>query len=145
VGVTRRMPGVLNKIEHVALAVADLDAAVEHYATTWGLTVEHRERVEDQGVEEAMLPLGESYLQLLGATGPDTTVGKFLAKRGEGLHHIAYEVDDLEAALAKLKADGVPLIDEAPRRGGRGHMVAFVHPRGNHGLLVELIQKPDDR
>jgi len=136
---------VLNKIEHVALAVADLDAAVEHYATTWGLTVEHRERVEDQGVEEAMLPLGESYLQLLGATGPDTTVGKFLAKRGEGLHHIAYEVDDLEAALAKLKADGVPLIDEAPRRGGRGHMVAFVHPRGNHGLLVELIQKPDDR
>jgi len=145
VGVTRRMPAVLNKIEHVALAVADLDAAVEHYATTWGLTVEHRERVEDQGVEEAMLPLGESYLQLLGATGPDTTVGKFLAKRGEGLHHIAYEVDDLEAALAKLKADGVPLIDEAPRRGGRGHMVAFVHPRGNHGLLVELIQKPDDR
>ena len=136
---------MLNKIEHVALAVADLDAAVEHYATTWGLTVEHRERVEDQGVEEAMLPLGESYLQLLGATGPDTTVGKFLAKRGEGLHHIAYEVDDLEAALAKLKADGVPLIDEAPRRGGRGHMVAFVHPRGNHGLLVELIQKPDDR
>ena len=139
------MPGVLNKIEHVALAVSDLDAAVEHYATTWGLTVEHRERVEDQGVEEAMLPLGESYLQLLGATGPDTTVGKFLAKRGEGLHHIACEVDDLEAALAKLKADGVPLIDEAPRRGGRGHMVAFVHPKGNHGLLVELIQKPDDR
>ena len=136
---------MLNKIEHVALAVADLDAAVEHYANTWGLTVEHRERVEDQGVEEAMLPLGGSYLQLLGATGPDTTVGKFLAKRGEGLHHIAYEVDDLEAALAKLKADGVPLIDEAPRRGGRGHMVAFVHPRGNHGLLVELIQKPDDR
>ena len=133
---------MLNKIEHVALAVADLDAAVEHYSKTWGLTVEHRERVEDQGVEEAMLPLGESYLQLLGATGPDTTVGKFLAKRGEGLHHIAYEVDDLEAALASLKEQGVPLIDEAPRKGGRGHMVAFVHPKGNHGLLVELIQKP---
>lgn len=134
---------MLNRIEHVALAVADLDAAVEHYARAWGLSVEHRERVDDQGVEEAMLPLGDSYLQLLGATGSETTVGKFLAKRGEGLHHIAYEVDDLEATLAKLKADGVPLIDDAPRKGGRGHMVAFVHPKGNHGLLVELIQKPD--
>ena len=133
---------MLGKIEHVALAVADLDAAVEHYSTVWGLEVVHRERVEDQGVEEAMLPLGESYLQLLGPTGPDTTVGKFVAKRGGGLHHIAYEVDDLEGALAELKAKGVRLIDEAPRRGGRGHMVAFVHPKGNHGLLVELIQRP---
>lgn len=134
---------MLNKIEHVALAVADLDAAVAHYSKVWGLEVAHRERVEDQGVEEAMLPLGDSYLQLLGATGPDTTVGKFLARKGEGLHHIAYEVDDLEAALAALKAQGVPLIDEAPRKGGRGHMVAFVHPKGNHGLLVELIQRPE--
>ena len=133
---------MLGKIEHVAIAVADLEAAVAHYETVWGLTVEHRERVEDQGVEEAMLPIGESYLQLLGATGPDTTVGKFIERRGEGLHHIAYEVDDLEAALAELKEKGVPLIDEAPRRGGRGHMVAFVHPKGNHGLLVELIQAP---
>jgi len=133
---------MLNKIEHIALAVADLDAAVAHYADVWGLEVSHRERVEDQGVEEAMLPLGESFLQLLGPTGPDTTVGKFIAKRGEGLHHIAYEVDDLGASLAALKEKGVPLIDEAPRLGGRGHMVAFVHPKGNHGLLVELIQKP---
>lgn len=134
---------MLGKIEHVALAVADLDAAVDHYERVWGLKVSHRERVGDQGVEEAMLPLGESHLQLLGATGPDTTVGKFVARRGEGLHHIAYEVDDLEASLAGLKAEGVPLIDETPRRGGRGHMVAFVHPKGNHGLLVELIQRPD--
>ena len=134
---------MLSKIEHVALAVEDLDAAVAHYSEVWGLEVEHRERVEDQGVEEAMLPLGDSYLQLLGATAPDTTVGKFLARKGEGLHHIAYEVDDLEAALAELKAQGVPLIDERPRRGGRGHMVAFVHPKGNHGLLVELIQRPE--
>lgn len=133
---------MLEKIEHIAIAVEDLDVAVKHYAETWGLEVSHRERVEDQGVEEAMLPLGESFLQLLGPTGDDTTVGKFIARRGEGLHHIAYEVDDLEAALAELKAKGVPLIDEAPRRGGRGHMVAFVHPKGNHGLLVELIQKP---
>ena len=134
---------MLGKIEHVALAVADLDAAVEHYEKVWGLAVAHRERVEDQGVEEAMLPLGESYLQLLGPTGPDTTVGKFVAKRGEGLHHIAYEVNDLEGALRQLKEQGVALIDEKPRRGGRGHMVAFVHPKSNHGLLVELIQAPD--
>ncbi len=133
---------MLGKIEHVALAVADLDAAVRHYEDVWGLPVSHRERVEDQGVEEAMLPLGESFLQLLGPTGPDTTVGKFVARRGEGLHHIAYEVDDLVGTLAQLKANGVRLIDEVPRRGGRGHMVAFVHPKANHGLLVELIQKP---
>ncbi|MEA2499796.1 MAG: methylmalonyl-CoA/ethylmalonyl-CoA epimerase [Actinomycetota bacterium] len=133
---------MLNKIEHVALAVADLEAAVAHYRDVWGIEVEHRERVEDQGVEEAMLPLGDSYLQLLGATGPDTTVGKFIEKKGEGLHHIAYEVPDLEAALAELKEKGVRLIDEKPRVGGRGHMVAFVHPKSNHGLLVELIQAP---
>lgn len=133
---------MLGKIEHIALAVADLDAAIRHYERVWGLQVGHRERVEDQGVEEAMLPLGESHLQLLAPTGPDTTVGRFIERRGEGLHHIAYEVDDLVAALAELKAKGVPLIDETPRRGGRGHMVAFVHPRGNHGLLVELIQRP---
>lgn len=134
---------MLGKIEHVAVAVADLDAAVALYRDVWGLEVEHRERVEDQGVEEAMVKIGESYIQLLGATGPDTTVGKFLERRGEGLHHIAYEVDDLEGALAELKEQGVALIDEKPRRGGRGHMVAFVHPKGNRGLLVELIQKPN--
>jgi methylmalonyl-CoA epimerase len=133
---------MLGKIEHVALAVADIDAAIAHYKDVWGLEVAHRERVEDQGVEEAMLPLGDSYLQLLGATGPDTTVGKFLERRGEGLHHIAHEVDDLEAELRQLKEKGVASIDEKPRRGGRGHMVAFVHPKSNHGLLVELIQAP---
>ena len=133
----------LGKIEHVALAVADLEAAIAHYRDVWGLEVARRERVEDQGVEEAMLPLGGSYLQLLGPTGPETTVGKFIERRGEGLHHIAYEVDDLEATLAELKANDVELIDETPRKGGRGHMVAFVHPKGNHGLLVELIQRPE--
>ena len=134
---------MLGKIEHIAVAVADLDAAIALYRDVWGLEVEHRERVEDQGVEEAMVRIGESYIQLLGATGPETTVGKFLERRGEGLHHIAYEVDDLEGALARLKEQGVPLIDEKPRKGGRGHMVAFVHPKGNRGLLVELIQKPN--
>jgi methylmalonyl-CoA/ethylmalonyl-CoA epimerase len=134
---------MLNKVEHIALAVADLDAAIDHYSKIWGLAVEHRERVEDQGVDEAMLAIGDTYLQLLGPTSPDSTVGKFIERRGEGLHHIAYEVDDLEATLAELKSKGVPLIDEAPRLGGRGHMVAFVHPKGNHGLLVELIQAPN--
>jgi methylmalonyl-CoA/ethylmalonyl-CoA epimerase len=133
---------VLGRVEHIAIAVADLDATIEHYRDVWGIQVEHRERVEDQGVDEAMLRVGDTYLQLLGSTGPDTTVGKFVERRGEGLHHIAYEVDDLEGTLAELKAKGVPLIDEQPRLGGRGHMVAFVHPKGNHGLLVELIQAP---
>ena len=132
----------LAKIEHVAIAVSDLDAAIEHYHQVWGAEVEHRETVLDQGVDEAMLPVGESYLQLLGATSPDTTVGRFLAKQGEGLHHIAFEVEDLSATLAQLKARGVRLIDEEPRLGSRGHLVAFVHPRANHGLLVELIQAP---
>ena len=135
---------MLNKVEHVAIAVADLEEAVRHYETVWGLTAEHRETVPDQGVEEVMFPIGESYLQLLGATDPETTVGRFIAGRGPGLHHIAYEVPDLEAALAELKSKGVPLIDETPRIGGRGHMVAFVHPKGNHGLLVELIQAPTE-
>jgi methylmalonyl-CoA/ethylmalonyl-CoA epimerase len=129
------------KIEHVAIAVDDLEAAVSHYSDVWGLEVSHRERVADQGVEEVMIRLGDTYLQLLGATGPDTTVGRFLERRGEGLHHIAYEVDDLEATLASLKAKGVEMIDDEPRLGGRGHMVAFVHPKSNHGLLVELIQR----
>ena len=133
---------MLGKIEHVAIAVEDLDEALAHYKDVWGIEPTSRERVEDQGVEEAMLPLGESHLQLLAGTGPDTTVGKFVARRGEGLHHVAYEVDDLEAALAELKRKGVALIDESPRTGGRGHSVAFVHPKGNHGLLVELIQRP---
>lgn len=139
---TGRVPAVLGKIEHVAIAVGDLDVALAHYRDVWGLEVSSREKVEDQGVEEAMLPLGESQLQLLAPTGEGTPVGKFLEKRGEGLHHVAYEVDDLQAALRKLKELDVQLIDQEPRPGGRGHMVAFVHPKSNHGLLVELIQRP---
>ena len=136
---------MLDKIEHVALAVADMDAAISHYRAAWGLEVSHREVVEDQGVEEALLPLGESYLQLLGSTGADTTVSRFLARRGEGLHHIAYEVEDLGSTLQELESKGVKLIDHQPRVGGRGHLVAFVHPSSNHGLLVELIQRPSAR
>ena len=132
---------MLGRIEHVALAVSDLDEAIGHYERVWGLKVSHRERVEDQAVEEAMMALGDSHLQLIAPTEAGTSVSKFLSTRGEGLHHIAYEVDDLELALADLRAKGVRLIDETPRRGGGGAMVAFVHPRSNHGLLVELIQR----
>jgi methylmalonyl-CoA/ethylmalonyl-CoA epimerase len=133
---------MLEKIEHIALAVADLDAAVAHYRDVWGIEAVGRERVEDQGVEEVMLPVGDSFLQLLGATGPDTIVARFLKRRGEGLHHIAYEVDDLDGTLIALKERGVRLIDEAPRQGARDQLVAFVDPKSNHGLLVELIQRP---
>jgi methylmalonyl-CoA/ethylmalonyl-CoA epimerase len=133
---------MLEKIEHIALAVEDLEATIAHYRGVWGIEAVHRERVEDQGVEEVMLPVGDTFLQLLGATGPDTIVARFLKRRGEGLHHIAYEVDDLEGALASLKEKGVRLIDEAPRRGARDQLVAFVDPKSNHGLLVELIQRP---
>lgn len=131
---------MLRKIEHVALAVSDLDQAIQFYRDVWGLTLEHREIVEDQGVEEAMLRIGESYIQLLSPLGDDTSVGRFIQKRGEGLHHIAYEVGDLEVALQKLKNEGVELIDESPRRGSRNTKVAFVHPKGNRGVLVELVQ-----
>ena len=133
---------MLERVEHIALAVSDVEAAISHYRDVWGLEVSHRERVEDQGVEEVMLPLGDSNLQLLSALSPDSIVGRFLERRGEGLHHIAYEVDDLDRTLDELRLKGVRLIDERPRPAGRGHMVAFVHPSANHGLLVELIQRP---
>jgi methylmalonyl-CoA/ethylmalonyl-CoA epimerase len=136
------MPPMLERIEHIALAVEDLEAAIAHYRDVWGAEAVHRERVDDQGVEEVMLPVGDSFLQLLGATGPDTIVGRFLQRRGEGLHHIAYEVEDLEATLAELKEKGISIIDETPRHGGRDQLVAFIDPKSNHGLLVELIQRP---
>jgi methylmalonyl-CoA/ethylmalonyl-CoA epimerase len=139
---------VLSRIAHVALAVSDLEAAVALYTEVWGLEVVHREVVEDQGVEEVLLsPPGEGHssVQLLGALGPDTTVGRFLAHRGEGLHHIAYEVEDLEGALRTLTAAGVALIDAEPRRGSGGTRVAFVHPKGNRGVLTELIEMPAER
>lgn len=133
---------MLKKVEHIALAVSDLDAAIAHYTRVWGLVLDHREVVEDQGVEEAMLRIGESYIQLLAPLSPETTVGKFIARRGEGLHHIAYEVDDIEATLESLRANGAQLIDEKPRRGSRNTSVAFVHPKGNRGVLVELVERP---
>lgn len=131
---------MLTQIDHVGIAVEDLDAAVEHYRRAFGVEPAHRERMESQGVEEVLLAIGESYVQLLGALGPDTPVGRFLERRGPGVHHVGYRVADVAAALERLRADGLPLIDETPRPGSRGTTIAFVHPRGMGGVLVELVQ-----
>jgi methylmalonyl-CoA/ethylmalonyl-CoA epimerase len=131
---------MLTQIDHVGIAVEDLDASVEHYRRTLGIEPVHRERVESQGVEEVLLAVGGSYVQLLGALGPDTPVGRFLARQGQGVHHVGYRVEDLARALVHLKAEGVRLIDEAPRPGSRGTSIAFVHPKGMGGVLVELVQ-----
>jgi len=131
----------LTDIDHVGIAVNDLSAAVEEYRAAFGVEPAHRERVEDQGVEEVLFPVGTSYIQLLGALGPDTPVGRFLDRRGEGIHHVGYRVEDVRQALTSLRAAGVPLIDESPRPGSRGTTVAFVHPKGMRGVLVELVQE----
>ena len=129
-------------IDHVGIAVDDLDASVERYRRTLGVEPSHRERVEDQGVEEVLFAVGTSFIQLLGALGPDTPVGVFLAKRGPGVHHLAYRVDDVAGALVRLRDEGITPIDEVPRRGSRDTLIAFVHPKDMEGVLVELVQLP---
>ncbi len=126
-------------VHHVGLAVEDLDGALDTYERLFGARLEHRSRVEEQGVEAASIRVGESRLELLGALGEDTPVGRFLAKRGPGMHHVAYEVDDIRAALAHLADAGAELIDETPRRGMFGLEVAFVHPDSVHGVLSEVV------
>ncbi|MBI3820488.1 MAG: methylmalonyl-CoA epimerase [Planctomycetes bacterium] len=128
-------------IDHVAFAVESLDAAIAQYRLLLNITVAHRERIEEQGVEEAMLRVGESYVQLLQPLGPETPVGKFLIKRGPGLHHIGYRVADVAAAIAQFKAAGARMIDEHPRRGSRNTKIAFVHPSAMGGVLVELVEE----
>jgi methylmalonyl-CoA epimerase len=134
---------VLRRVDHVALAVSDLEAAIDHYVRVWGLTLAHREVVPDQGVEEAMFRLGETYLQLIAPLSADSPVGRFIERRGEGLHHIAYEVDEIESAIEKAQARHLRLVDATPRRGSRNTRIAFVHPAGNHGVLVELVEIPE--
>jgi methylmalonyl-CoA/ethylmalonyl-CoA epimerase len=133
---------VILDIDHVGIAVDDLDASVERYRSTLGVEPAHRERVEDQGVEEVLFAVGTSFIQLLGALGPDTPVGVFLADRGPGVHHLAYRVDDVADALSRLRDEGITPIDEVPRRGSRDTLIAFVHPRDMEGVLVELVQVP---
>jgi methylmalonyl-CoA/ethylmalonyl-CoA epimerase len=130
-------------VHHLGIAVEDLDEAILVYADLFGATLEHRERVEDQGVEAASLWVGDSRIELLQALGPDTPVGKFVAKRGPGMHHVAFEVDNLAAELKRLKAHDVVLIDEVPRRGLFGLQVAFIHPEATGGVLAEFVS--DDR
>jgi methylmalonyl-CoA epimerase len=132
---------LLTEIDHVAIAVADLEAAIAYYESTFGAEVEHREVVESDGVEEALLKVAESYIQLLTPTRDDSPVAKYLERKGEGLHHIGYRVDDCAAALDAVKAAGGRMIDEAPRPGSRGTTVAFVHPKGAFGTLIELVQE----
>lgn len=126
-------------IHHVGVAVEDLDAAVATYERLFGGRLEHRERVDAQGVEAASMRVGDSRVELLAALGADTPVGRFLAKRGPGMHHVAYVVDDVEAALAELTEEGAELIDASPRRGMFGLEVAFVHPESVHGVLSEVV------
>jgi methylmalonyl-CoA epimerase len=132
---------VLTEIDHVAIAVNDLEGAIDYYERAFGATVEHREIVENDGVEEALLKVAESYIQLLTPTRPDSPVAKALEKRGEGLHHVGYRVDDCAEALAAVVAAGGKAIDQAPRPGSRGTTVAFVHPKGSYGTLIELVQE----
>ena len=136
------MTSFLTEIDHVAIAVNDLDAAIAWYEDVFGATVVHREVVESDGVSEALIKVADSYIQLLTPTRPDSPVGKYLEKKGEGLHHVGYRVDDCAAALESVKASGGRVIDEAPRPGSRGTMVAFVHPKASFGTLIELVEVP---
>jgi len=138
------MRPLLTEIDHVAIAVNDLDAAVSWYLDVFGASVVHREVVDSDGVSEALIKVADSYIQLLTPTRPDSPVAKYLEKKGEGLHHVGYRVSDCEAALASLRAAGARLIDEAPRPGSRGTMVAFVHPKTAFGTLIELVQDADE-
>ncbi|NNF69701.1 MAG: methylmalonyl-CoA epimerase [Acidimicrobiia bacterium] len=129
-------------LDHVAIAVVDLDEAIPRFAELYGAVAGERERVESQGVEEVMIPVGGSHIQLIAPLGDDTAVGRFLAKRGEGLHHVALAVPDIEAALEDVRQAGGRLVDEEPRPGGRGARIAFVHPKSWGGTLVELVELP---
>jgi methylmalonyl-CoA epimerase len=131
---------VFSRIDHIGAAVEDLDAAIALYERTYAMKLVHRETVEAQGVEAVLLDVGENHVELMQPLGPDTAVGKFLAKRKPGLHHVAYQVTDIEATLASLKEAGLRLIDEQPRTGIRNSRVAFVHPSASGGVLTEIVE-----
>jgi methylmalonyl-CoA/ethylmalonyl-CoA epimerase len=130
----------IKRIDHVAVVVENLAAALSVYRDALGLVVSKQETMPEQDVKMAFLPSGDSEIELLEPIHPDSGIGRYLARRGEGLHHICLEVDDLQATLAELKARGTQLIDETPRRGAYGQ-VAFIHPKGAHGVLIELLQR----
>jgi methylmalonyl-CoA/ethylmalonyl-CoA epimerase len=132
---------LLTEIDHIAIAVKDLEAAIAYYRDAFGAEVHHREVVESDGVEEALVKVADSYIQLTTATRDDSPIAKYLEKRGEGLHHVGYRVDDCATALRSMVAAGATPIDEEPRPGSRGTTVAFVHPKGSFGTLIELVQE----
>jgi methylmalonyl-CoA epimerase len=136
------MDPLLTEIDHVAIAVLDLDAAIAWYEDVFGAIVEHREVVESDGVAEALLRVADSYIQLLTPTRDDSPVAKYLEKKGEGLHHVGYRVSNCAVALEAVKASGGRVIDDAPRPGSRGTIVAFVHPKTSFGTLIELVEDP---
>jgi methylmalonyl-CoA/ethylmalonyl-CoA epimerase len=131
---------MLGRIDHIGVATEDLDGAVALYEGTMGMPVSHRETVESQGVEAVLLDVGEGHVELLRPLGPDTPVGKYLEKKGPGLHHVAYAVDDIEGVLESLKSAGIELIDSEPRAGIRDSRVAFVHPSSTGGVLTEIVE-----
>jgi methylmalonyl-CoA/ethylmalonyl-CoA epimerase len=131
---------VFTRVDHIGVAVENLDDALTLYERDYAMTLVHRETVSEQGVEAALLDVGENHVELLAPLAPDTPVGKFLAKRGPGMHHVAYQVQDIEATLAALREAGVRLIDEQPRTGIRGSRVAFLHPKSSGGVLTEIVQ-----
>jgi methylmalonyl-CoA/ethylmalonyl-CoA epimerase len=136
---------MLTELDHVGIAVEDLEAEIRRYRRAFGVEPAHRETVASQGVEEVLFAVGTSYIQLLRPLGEDTPVGRHLARRGAGVHHVAYRVADVGAALQRLRDEGVPLVDEEPRPGSRGTRIAFVHPKGMGGVLVELVQEAAPR
>jgi methylmalonyl-CoA/ethylmalonyl-CoA epimerase len=131
---------VLGRIDHIGVATDDLDGAIALYEGALGMPVAHRETVESQGVEAVLLDVGEGHVELLRPLGPDTPVGKYLEKKGPGLHHVAYAVDDIEGVLGSLKDAGIEMIDSEPRVGIRDSRVAFVHPRSTGGVLTEIVE-----
>jgi methylmalonyl-CoA epimerase len=135
---------MFSRIDHIGVAVEDLEAELAKYERTYEMTLVHRETVTEQGVEAVLLDVGENHVELLRPLGPDTPVGKFLAKKGPGLHHVAYQTTDIAAALEALKAAGTRLIDETPRTGIRGSQVAFLHPAATGGVLTEIVQPAED-
>jgi methylmalonyl-CoA/ethylmalonyl-CoA epimerase len=140
----RCTPLKLLNLDHVAIAVADLDEAISRYQERYRVSPLYREIVEEQGVEEAMLPVGGSFVQLLMPLGDETPVGRFLSKHGEGIHHVAFAVSSIEDALEHLRSQGARLVDPKPRIGGRGARIAFVHPADLAGTLIELVELADD-
>ena len=134
---------MFGRIDHIGVAVEDLDESIALYGERLGMELQHRETVEEQGVEAALLGVGESHVELLRPLGPDTAVGKFLARSGPGLHHVAYGTDDIESALESVRGAGLRLIDEQPRTGIRGTRVAFLHPKSTGGVLTELVEAPE--